>query len=133
MMTKIKIIRTYLKDVTLGEAILSNGIPNLQFKTLELPFKNNDRRVSCIPEGVYMWKKHISPKFGATLWIQDVANRSEILLHSGNFTSDTLGCILPGEKHSDINNDGVMDVTRSRNTMTKILDLCTKEGMLYIF
>ena len=87
------------------------------FKTLELPWKNNERRVSCIPIGTYEIKEHTSPKFGWSLWLQDVPNRTAILIHRGNYTRDILGCILPGLYHTDIDNDGIKDVVHSTITV----------------
>src|SRR5690554_544433 len=66
-----------------------------QCHVLELPWKNNARRISCIPTGRYEAIKHRSPRFGQSFWLLNVPNRSEILIHSGNFHTDTLGCILP--------------------------------------
>jgi len=91
--------------------------------TLELPWKDNQRRVSCIPEGTYKAIKHRSPKFGESVWIQNVPNRSEILIHPANYVRQLLGCIAPGDSLRDIDGDGLDDVTNSRNTMNKILSL----------
>jgi hypothetical protein len=91
--------------------------------TLELPWKDNQRRVSCIPEGTYKAVKHRSPKFGESVWIQNVPNRSEILIHPANYVRQLLGCIAPGDSLRDIDGDGLDDVTNSRNTMNKILAL----------
>jgi hypothetical protein len=91
--------------------------------TLELPWKDNQRRISCIPEGTYKAIKHRSPKFGESVWIQNVPNRSEILIHPANYVRQLLGCIAPGDSLRDIDGDGLDDVTNSRNTMNKILAL----------
>ena len=91
--------------------------------TLELPWKDNQRRVSCIPQGTYKAVKHRSPKFGESVWIQNVPNRSEILIHPANYVRQLLGCIAPGDSLRDIDGDGLDDVTNSRNTMNKILAL----------
>lgn len=92
-------------------------------KTLELPWVNNNRRVSCIPAGTYKAIKHVSPKFGNCLWIQKVPNRSEILIHPANYVQQLLGCIALGNKHIDINRDGLMDVADSKTTVNKLLNL----------
>jgi hypothetical protein len=89
--------------------------------TLELPDLNNQRRISRIPEGIYKCKKHISPRFGQCLWLQDVPNRSEILIHRGNYHTDILGCILIGTDIKDINNDGYKDVVNSRNAIKYLM------------
>jgi hypothetical protein len=64
--------------------------------TLELPDKNNAKRISCIPKGKYKCLRVISPTFGNCWQVQKVPNRSEILIHTGNTHKDILGCILLG-------------------------------------
>jgi hypothetical protein len=91
--------------------------------SLELPWKDNQRRVSCIPAGVYQMVKHVSPKFGNCYWIKDVPNRSEILIHPANHVGQLLGCIAPGLGRSDFDGDGQIDVTNSRAAMEKLLDM----------
>lgn len=108
-----------------------NGI-KYTFCTLELPWKNNARRISCIPAGEYKVIKHVSPKFGECLWIQDVPERSEILIHSGNYVTEILGCVLAGKRHTDINADGLLDVTSSRKTMKELLDVVPNEFTVQI-
>jgi hypothetical protein len=107
-----------------GIQTLGNGLcDGFHFKTLELPWRNNERRVSCIPIGEYEIIKHNSPKFGLTYWVQNVTNRSEILIHKGNYHTDILGCILVGSAHKDINNDRQVDVINSAATIKKLLSL----------
>lgn len=132
-MDKIKITRTYTDDATYGQGVATTKKGVFYFKTLELPNKNNQRNISCIPEGVYAWVKHKSPKFGTCIWVKNVPNRSEILIHQGNYTSQIRGCILPGEKHIDINGDKIKDVTNSKNTIKQLLEICSDSGLLYIF
>ena len=91
--------------------------------TLELPWKDNQRRVSCIPQGTYKAVKHRSPKFGNSVWIKDVPNRSEILIHPANYVRQLLGCIAVGKDLKDIDGDGLEDTTSSRNTMKELLEL----------
>ena len=58
--------------------------------TLELPWRNNQSNISCIPEGEYEVVKRYSPSFKKeTYWIKDVPNRSYILIHAANFAGDT--------------------------------------------
>lgn len=66
--------------------------------TLERPWKDNQRKVSCIPPGHYIAERHHSPSKGMTFRIKDVPGRSEILFHSGNTITDTEGCILLGSQ-----------------------------------
>lgn len=65
--------------------------------TLERPWKNNDKSVSCIPHGAYTCQRVDSPKFGDTFEVEGVPGRSNILFHKGNTIDDTEGCILVGE------------------------------------
>lgn len=129
-MNRIEIFRKSDNRVqTLGEGQVVNEFGGVlfQFKTLELPWKNNEKRMSCIPVGTYQLVKHNSPKFGACYWVQNVPGRSEILIHPGNYHTQILGCILPGQSHSDINGDGQLDVTASKVTMGKLLEYdCTE-------
>ena len=122
---KIKIKRTYLVNVTLGNAVLLDDTNNelMGFSTLELPDKDNKKRISCIPEGTYQVTGRISEKFGHHLLVNDVYNRDLILIHSGNYTSQTNGCILVGSGHTDINRDGIMDVVNSKATLERLLKL----------
>lgn len=82
-----------------------------------------------IPAGRYPVTKYQSPKFGFTvLLLHDVPGREAIEIHAGNFFTDSTGCILPGEKHTDINKDGYIDVTFSKATLGKLIDLLPDEG-----
>jgi Family of unknown function (DUF5675) len=69
--------------------------------TIELPWKNNETKVSCIPEGKYFIRKRYSKKFQWHLEIVDVKNRSLILFHPANNAQRELnGCIAPVTKLS---------------------------------
>ena len=90
--------RTYFPDGT-------NGILECEGKiiclTIELPWKNNETKVSCIPEGKYFIKKRYSKKFQWHLDVLDVKNRNLILLHPANNALQELnGCIAPVTKLS---------------------------------
>lgn len=121
------IITRYQSDAkqTIGTAELckNDGAVVAKWHSLELPNLGNQRRISRIPEGTYKARKHTSPKFGRSLWLQDVPNRTEILIHKGNYHSDILGCILLGKQLSDINKDGFMDVTQSGVAVKELMDL----------
>jgi hypothetical protein len=72
--------------------------------TGELPWRSNARGASCINTGVYSVRMRTSPRFGRCYEIQNVGDRSHILLHNGNFCGDDAlgfkthvdGCILLG-------------------------------------
>ena len=91
----------------------------VNLKTIELPWRDNKRNISSIPSGVYdVVVGHNSPRFGWTLWLQDVPNRSEILVHQTSFVRQLRGCIAPGLFHKDIDKDGIIDVSNSRDAMS---------------
>ena len=81
--------------------------PDISFSCFmaEPPWKNNQKSISCIPDGEYVVKKRASQKYGFTYHITDVKGRSYILQHSGNYSGDaskglkthTLGCQLFGK------------------------------------
>jgi len=89
--------------------------------TIELPWRHNRRRIPCIPAGEYPATLHTSPKFGSCIWIKNVPDRSEILIHKGNYHHDTLGCILTGKDFLDIDGDGNKDVTNSAKTVKAMI------------
>lgn len=101
---------------TLGE-IAFNGF---SAKTLERPWKNNQKDISCIPKGQYTCKWTRSFRFPLGSYeVQNVPNRSGIRFHLGNYFFDVDGCILLGDSFSDINKDGKVDVLNSKITISK--------------
>ncbi len=121
----IKLFRnTYSEKYTLGILSVFDEKDNLLFscKTLELPWKENQHKISCIPLGWYQVSRNNIPKFGKHLYFKSVPNRQGILIHSGNFTSQILGCILVGDNYSDLNNDNMPDIINSRKTIDKLYD-----------
>lgn len=106
---------------TLGDLfIYENGKEIYKCKTLELAWKNNEQKTSCIPTGRYSVVKRFSDKYKDHFHLTNVPGRSMILIHSGNHFTHTLGCILVGTAHTDINTDGHLDVVQSGATMQKL-------------
>lgn len=68
-----------------------------QYLTLEPPWRNNQVGKSCIPHGTYPAERHQSPKHGECILLSNVPNRSEILIHKGNTSAETAGCVLIGK------------------------------------
>ena len=69
-------------------------------RTIELPWKNNRRNISCIPEGRYELEKRYSERWGWHLYVKGVKNRSLILFHPANDAlRDLKGCIAPVTDH----------------------------------
>ena len=68
----------------------------LMMYSIELPWKDNLARVSCIPEGRYELVKRWSPKFNRHLQVMNVPQRDGILIHPANDALQELkGCIAP--------------------------------------
>lgn len=88
--------RTYYEDGTNSDLFINEQQIGY---TIELPWKNNQKRFSCIPEGKYHLVKRISPKFGNTILVTDVKGRDLILIHPANDAKkELLGCIAPVTK-----------------------------------
>ena len=109
-----------------------NGVSLFSCKTLELAWKGNQKRISCIPKGTYKVVKRFSPKYGNHLHILDVPNRSFILIHATNYWFQLLGCIAVGQAHIDLNKDGKLDTTNSKLTLAKLVAVLPKETILTI-
>ena len=102
-MTKKKLINlllirdTFSEKSTIGELFL-NG--ERICDTLENPWLDNQRNISCIPAGVYDVRLRLARESATRdylhLLVQDVPNRDWILFHRGNTAKDTRGCILVG-------------------------------------
>lgn len=116
-MPSIELRRTkYTTTYTLGELrVLEKGVQLFRCFTLELAWKQNKPKVSCVPAGTYELVLEMSPAFGRELWeLKGVPDRSECKIHAANYTSELLGCIAPGMSITDINSDGIMDATSSK-------------------
>lgn len=119
---------------TLGILTLFKGGKEVfRCHTLELPWKDNKRQISCIPEGEYKVIPRESPKFKKHFHVLDVPGREYILIHPGNYYTQIRGCILPGDGLMDINNDEEQDVLNSRKTLNKLLELAPDGFKLCIY
>ena len=97
MINLLLIRNTFSKKSTVGELFL-NG--ERICDTLENSWQDNQRNISCIPEGVYPVRLRLPRESGTRdylhLLVQEVPNRDFILVHRGNFPSQTQGCLLVG-------------------------------------
>ena len=110
-MINLLLIRdTFSKESTIGELFL-NG--ERICDTLENPWQDNQRNISCIPEGVYKVRLRLARESASRdylhLLVQEVPNRDFILFHRGNTAKDTSGCILVGlGSQQDVVNNSVL-------------------------
>lgn len=112
--------RVYLEDRTLGSIVDHRG--GLIAKSLELPWKDNARSISCVPEGEYLVTlsgpvlkddpnteidesggRH--PRPYSHYIVHEVPGRSGILIHRGYNPNWSQGCILVSGRFADVNSD----------------------------
>ena len=121
--TKLLIQRySHGEKQTIGNlfGLSDNGHILFECDSLELPWLNNQKQISCKPTGKYLVKKRYSKKFKNHLHITNVEDRSYILIHSGNYYTDILGCVLVG-RLGFVNSDDIIDVSSSKKTLKKLL------------
>jgi len=94
----ILIIREVFTDKSVIGSLSING--EVFCDTLELPFLDNQKSISCIPAGSYDVRLRLARESATRdylhLLVQDVPDRSYILFHIGNSAKDTRGCVLVG-------------------------------------
>ena len=108
------------------EGILFTG--GFNCKVLELPWRDNQRNISCIPAGEYETIIRYSQKFGTIYWVLKVEDRTYVYIHSGNWAGDinlglkshTYGCLLLGKKFGYLM--GQRAVLNSRITVRQFMD-----------
>ncbi len=90
---ELELFRTYYDDGTNSE-IMHDG--EHLCNAIELPWKNNQHEISCVPEGRYELKKRCSDHLGWHLQVCNVPERDLILIHAANDALHELkGCIAP--------------------------------------
>ena len=89
---------TFTENSTIGKLFI-NG--EFFCDTLENPYINNERNISCIPAGQYKVRLRLARESATRdylhLLVQEVPSRSYILFHRGNTAKDTRGCVLVGQ------------------------------------
>ena len=110
-MEKFTIKRTHYSDQwTLGTIDYLNR-PFAQ--TCELPWKENQHNISCIPPGKFIFKRGGFGAFANYFQALDVpGGRLGIFIHGGNAPSDSKGCIIIGESFGVLN--GAVALLNSR-------------------
>lgn len=120
---KLLLERRYFPKGTNG-ALFLNGV--FLCCTIELPWKENIPRVSCIPEGNYRVHLRWSERFQQHLLVEDVPGRSLILIHPANDALTELkGCIAPVTRITGVGR-GVL----SRQALQLLLNQITEPHLL---
>lgn len=125
---ELEILRTYHTGSTNGILTIDNSF---QCYTIELPWRENLPKVSCVPQGRYELKRRYSPRFKAHLWVCGVPGRSLILLHPANDALKELeGCIAPvsilcGEGRG-------LESRKAFTALLKAVNKALREGIVYL-
>lgn len=98
--------------------------------TLEKPWLNNIRNHSSIPTGTYDVKPHTGRKYKNVWTLDNVKDRTAILIHVGNTVDDTEGCILVGTSWGFL--DEKLAVLRSRKAMLNLKKILPEQFELRI-
>lgn len=144
-MNRIQIIRGPSTDEgTFGEwqADTDQGLKT--WVSMELPWRDNQRRISCIPAGIYvctltpshMWTPRAD---GRVYHVTNVPGRDSILIHAANWAgdvtkhwhSDLLGCISIGRQRCSLTPQCTgkpqAAVNYTRESLTELMDLLDGE------
>lgn len=121
---------------TVGSLVLKNeqGVVIFNCDTLELPWKENKKKISCIPKNSYDCIKREATKNIPYLHvlIMNIPNRDGVCIHKGNLYTQIQGCVLVGKGYGDINKDGQLDVLSSGVTFDKMMALLPNKFTLKI-
>lgn len=98
--------------------------------TLEDPWDNNKKDVSCIPAGTYQVVPHSGARYKNVWRLENVPNRTDILIHEGNTIANTKGCLLVGEIFGELNKQPA--ILRSVPTLDKLRKILPQQFTLTI-
>jgi len=123
--------RKYEKNGTYGWIRFPSGVAVC---CVERPWLDNQKGISCIPEGEYRLNYRVSPvverssggEFTKGYEVANVPNRTFIMFHVGNWPLiDSDGCILVGKNHSFSKNQPTVE--RSRLGFREFMKLMEEE------
>jgi len=121
----LKLERSYLDNCTIGKMYFSG---EFVCYTVERPWLNNGKNISCVPAGTYKLEPYSSSRFpdcySLTSFPLGVGlipsfHRTHILIHPGNYPHDVEGCIAPGLRL----NQSTWGVSESRPAMDMLRGL----------
>lgn len=141
-MKQVKINRgAHLTQATIGVLTISSVTHNpigdetihqvdyAPIYTLENPLRATDKD-NRIPAGEYKCVPYSGAKYKNVYHVQNVPNRSAILIHWGNTEKDTEGCILLGNRVGEIN--GAPAVLDSRKCFERFRELIGQNEFILI-
>ena len=100
--------------------------------TIELPWRNNRRDVSCIPEGRYRLELYRSRKFGDCLAVKGVSRRYGVLIHPANDAATELrGCIAPVTKLTG-EGKGIYSRIALERLEREVMEVLEKGGVVFL-
>ena len=124
----LELNRSYLDNCTIGKLFFRG---ERVCYTIERPWLNNEKNISCIPPGEYFLQPYHSSRFpdcfslgsiNLGVGLTEKFHRNHILIHPGNFPDDIQGCIAPGETL----HPSTWGVGSSRVAMGKLRELIEK-------
>jgi hypothetical protein len=125
---ELELIRVYDPEGTNGEILCEE---QRVCSSIELPWLENRRRVSCIPEGRYELKRRFTEKRKHHLTLVGVPGRDAILIHPANDAKkELLGCIAPV---TELTGPGKGTQSRLANERLKVLVLAALDRNEKIF
>lgn len=138
MTTNFQLERIYLDNCTMGKFYHVTGkIKTFLAHTIELPYQSNQKRISCIPPGLYKLKRHYSRNHnwpiaykleGYNTRVGPRQLRTRILIHPANHHWELEGCIAPGLYL----HDKQWGVSQSRKALKKIDKIYTDSPTSYL-
>ncbi|CCN68937.1 DUF5675 family protein [Vibrio nigripulchritudo] len=128
----IKVVRIKQHtDTTLSRFKIEGKTSNMYFLEPGGPdskVAGSDKRISV---GRYKLKKYSSAKYPKAYELLNVPGRTKILIHSGNYHDDTLGCLLPGKSYTKLK-DGNYMTTSSKSARDELFSEIEKYESTYI-
>lgn len=123
MAPKLTLVRLSANtETTFGALVAADGTAFAT--TIELPWRHNEKRRSCIPAGFYECVRKKSPTFKIeTFYIIGVPNRDGVMFHPANLSSELLGCVAVGHGFDPVvtkkgaKGDGITDSQREWKQM----------------
>lgn len=129
---QLRLVRVAENNGATKGALCFNNEPELL--TLELPYRDNEPQISCIPDGRYKASLQFSQRFQRPLFrVLNVPGRTGILFHAGNTVDDIEGCILVGVRYGHLNGKpAVLNSQKGLDLMFKLMGGQTEADLIIV-